>query len=172
MILGHFAFAGIAKQTFYQRHSLAFLVVVSYLPDLLDKPGSMFLGLSGRGVGHSLIVFGAVATLAWFLSLRSRIRSDLFLAAVAMWFSHLAGDFLEWGVLLWPFLAVPPKYAPPFDFLVKIHEFYVIRLQPEQLWLEIFCVVAGLMLLALRHLPPRLAATLPSLNWSGRRPRQ
>lgn len=154
MILGHIAVAGIAKQTVFRKRGLSFLCAAALLPDLIDKPPSMLFDSPGRGVGHTLILFVAVCLLAWYFSPRIGLKSDVVVAGLVMWFAHLAGDFLEWGVLLWPFFTAGLEPTPKFDFWDKLYQFYVVRLWPEQFWLEVCCVTAVLGILAVRYLLP------------------
>ena len=169
MILGHFAAASIAKQTCFQGENWAFLAVASLLPDLLDKPANILLGLPGRGVGHSLVVLTAVTLLAWLLSPKLKSNRNLLVAGTVMWVSHLAGDFVQLGVLLWPFLG-PLEPTPPFDFWEKVHQFDVVRASPEQFWLEVSCVTAALGLWLVRSFMPGLAKDVPTWNsGNGRR---
>ena len=57
MIIGHLAVVGIAKLTFFEIENLAVLAVASFGPDILDKPANILLGMPGRGMSHSLVVF-------------------------------------------------------------------------------------------------------------------
>jgi membrane-bound metal-dependent hydrolase YbcI (DUF457 family) len=171
MIVGHLAIAHLAKQTVFQKHNFAFLVTASLAPDIVDKPASILFGYSGRGIGHSLLVFAFAAALAWLLAPKLKVRKDLILAGMVMWLSHLVGDFLEWHILLWPFLDGQPKHRPKFNLWDKLYDFYVSRLYPEQLWFEIVCITATLMVVAIQVLLPRLPTAIPYLNWARRRQR-
>lgn len=172
MIVGHLAIAHLAKQTVFQKHNFVFLVTASLAPDILDKPASILLGYSGRGVGHSIVVFVFVAALAWVLAPKLRVGKDLILAGMALWASHLVGDYLEWRILLWPFLDGQPRRGPKFNLWEKLYDFYVTRLYPEQLWFEIVCIAAALTIIAVQVLLPRLLRVFPSLNWTRRRQQQ
>jgi membrane-bound metal-dependent hydrolase YbcI (DUF457 family) len=163
MILGHFAVASIAKQTYFHRETWAFLALASVFPDILDKPANILLGLPGRGAGHSLVVLTAVTLLVWILSPKLKSSPILLVAGTIMWVSHLAGDFVKLEVLLWPFLG-PLEPTPPFDIWEKVHQFYVVRASPEQFWLEAICVTAALGLWAVRFFAPRSAKDLPTCN--------
>ncbi|MBI5248879.1 MAG: metal-dependent hydrolase [Desulfomonile tiedjei] len=155
MILGHFALASLAKQSCFHKDNWILLVVASIMPDLMDKPANIFLGLPGRGVGHSLIVLVAVAVFAWLLCSRLKINTDFLFPGVVMWLSHLAGDFVKPEVFFWPFLG-QLEPSPRFDFWQKLYQFYIARVYPEQFWLEAFCVAAALSLWAFRSGIPRL----------------
>lgn len=171
MIVGHLAIANLAKQTVFHKHNFVFLVTASMAPDILDKPATILFGYSGRGIGHSLIVFVFAAALAWLLAPKLKVGKDLVVAAIVMWASHLMGDFLEWRILLWPFLSGQPKYGPKFNVWEKAYDFYVSRLYPEQLWFEIVCITATFTLVVLQVLLPRLPIAISSLNWARRRQR-
>ncbi len=182
MILGHPAIAVAANQTVFQRTNLAFLAVAALLPDILDKPASILLGLPGRGAGHTLIVFAAATCLAWLMSSSLRRNPHLLLCGMVMWSTHLAGDFVQWQLLLWPLsgaLEHTASLAPwewihsvPlaghlativwFDFWKRMYQFYVIRLWPEQFWLDLFWITMGLGLVAARSLLPRHIRPIPS----------
>lgn len=155
MIIGHLALASVAKQTLFRKENGLLLVVSSIMPDLLDKPASMFLGLPGRGAGHSLIVLAISVAAVWFACTRLRLGSNFLLPAVVMWLCHIAGDFVQPEVLFWPFLGhLSP--GPHFDFAEKIHEFYFVQMYPEQFWLEIAIVFAALGLWVFKSGFPRL----------------
>jgi tRNA (adenine37-N6)-methyltransferase len=155
MILGHFAVPGIAKQTCFQKEHWALLLLASLMPDLLDKPASIFFGLPGRGMGHSLVLLVVLASFAYVLQWRFRRNTGLLFPGVVMWLSHLVGDLAKPEVLFWPFLG-PPAPPPPFDFWEKIYQFYVLRLHPEQFWLEVACLATALSLWVLKVVAPRL----------------
>ncbi len=143
MLLGHIAVASVAKQTIFPHRNFAFLMVASFIPDFIDKPAQIFLHLPGRGIGHSLIMFFAGASIALALSHRLKLPNGLIPAALVMWFAHLAGDFLEWHVLLWPFYRVPVAPHLPFNLGEKLYQFYIARMWPEQFWLEMICITAA-----------------------------
>jgi membrane-bound metal-dependent hydrolase YbcI (DUF457 family) len=139
MIIGHLAVVGIAKLTFFERENLAVLAIASFGPDILDKPANILLGMPGRGMSHSLVVFAIVCILACIYWLKMTKNPRLLFAAIILWGSHLAGDFLQWRVLLWPFWgSLEP--GPKFHFAEKLTSFYVEFRYPYQLWFEIICV--------------------------------
>lgn len=154
MILGHLAIAGIAKQTLCRKRNLAFLTVAAFLPDLVDKPASMFLGLPGRGIAHTLIVFVSVGVAVWLVGPRLGFSRPVVGSGMTMWLTHLVGDFLEWRILLWPLLG-PLEPTPRFAFLEKLYQFYVLRTWPEQFWLEVACIAVALCLLFVHSLLSR-----------------
>jgi len=163
MIFGHLAVVGIAKQTYFQKDRWVFLAVVAFGPDILDKTASIFLGLPRRGIGHSLILFLAVASAGWLFSSILRRGRNLLVPGAVMWFSHLAGDFPEWPLLFWPFLGLPEPSAH-FDFWEKFYQYYVVRLWPEQFWLEIFCIVLALGLMVARSVARTASNTVLARN--------
>lgn len=139
MIIGHLAVVGIAKLTCFGRENLAVLAVASFGPDILDKPANILLGMPGRGISHSLFVFAIVCILACIYWLKMTKNPRLLCAAIILWGSHLAGDFLQWRVLLWPFWgSLEP--GPKFLFAEKLTSYYVEFRYPHQLWFEIICI--------------------------------
>lgn len=152
MLLGHVAVAALGKQTIFEQRSFVFLLISSFIPDLIDKPAQMFLALPGRGIGHSLVIFFALASTALVIFHRLKLPHSLVQAALVMWIAHLAGDFLEWHVLLWPFYKVPIESYPLFDLSEKLYQFYVARMWPEQFWLEIVCISAAIFVPLLKSL--------------------
>jgi hypothetical protein len=182
MILGHLAIAVVGKQTVFQRTNLAFLAVAALLPDILDKPANFLLGLPGRGAGHTLIVFAAATCLVWLLSPSLRKNPYLLLSGMVMWGTHLAGDFVQWPVLLWPFAgALEP--TPPISLAVMIHslpssaqlttnlwvaswdrlyQFYVLRSIPEEFWLDLSCIMMAVGIVAARSMFLRPVRSVPS----------
>jgi len=172
MILGHFAVACIAKQTYFRSQNIIFLAVAAILSDLLDKPPSILFGWYGRGLGHTLVVFAGITILAWLFLPRLGLKPDLVIAGLVMWSTHLVGDLVEWHVLFWPFVAWIPEPRTPFDFWEKIYGFYVLRSPPGQFWLEIFCITTTLILFSVQMLIPRLAGTVSSPNSFNRGRRQ
>lgn len=154
MILGHFALASVAKQTCFQKENWILLFAASIAPDLMDKPASLLLGLPGRGMGHSLFVLIIVAVITRAVYSRLKLSSDFLFAAVVMWLSHLAGDFVQPDVLFWPFLG-SLESGSHFDFSEKLYDFYILRMHPEQFWLEIACIIATLGVWAFRSGLPK-----------------
>ncbi len=159
MILGHFALASVAKQTCFQKENWILLFAASIAPDLMDKPANLLFGLPGRGIGHSLIVLMIVAIIIRVAYAMLKLNSDFLFAAVLMWLSHLAGDFVRPDVLFWPFHG---SLAPGshFDFAEKLYDFYFLRIHPEQFWLEIACIITALGLWAFRFGLPKFTYSL------------
>lgn len=156
MIIGHFAIAGILKQTWFERQNLLFLSVVGFGPDFVDKPLNMLFGLSGRCVGHSLLFYLAVILIACCFFYWLNFSSRTLFAGIVMWGTHIIGDFLAPQVLFWPFLG---EWEPSSRFHVfqKLWQFYVDRLYFAQFWMEIACIailVALLLTKAFVSSPP------------------
>ena len=149
MIIGHLAIAGIAKQTWFEKENILFLSLAAFGPDLIDKPANMLLGLPGRGVSHSLIFFFAMIAIAFLLRTWLKLSSRTLIAGIAMWGTHLVGDFLQLQVLFWPFGG---HWEPSSKFHVveKLLQFYVDRLYFAQFWMEVACVTALFALLLSR----------------------
>jgi len=157
MILGHAALAVIAKQTYFSRENVLFLVAASLFPDILDKPMSLFFSLPGRGVGHSLAAFAAIAGIAWVLAPRLRLSAGILISGAVMWLTHLASDFTKPQVLFWPLLgSLEP--SPRFDVWEKIYQFYVARIYPEQFWLDVACIAIAVSLTAVNRMRSRIPA--------------
>jgi|WetSurMetagenome_2_1015567.scaffolds.fasta_scaffold962915_1 hypothetical protein len=154
MIIGHLAIACIAKQTWFEKENLLLLSLAAFGPDLVDKPANMLLGLPGRGISHSLIFFFAMIAIAFLLRTWLKFSSRTLIAGIAMWGTHLVGDFLQLQVLFWPFGG---HWEPSSKFHVveKLLHFYVDRLYFAQFWMEMACVVTLFALLLSRlFLPP------------------
>ncbi len=97
-----------------------FLLIGALLPDLIDKPLSLVLGVAGRNLAHTLL-FTLTLTF-FFLILRSR---PTFRGRAALWVplllafaigsgTHLLLDRM-WAlpeILLWPFLGLPFPLEP------------------------------------------------------------
>ncbi len=150
MILGHIAVAAIAKETFFAERNFSFLLLASFIPDIIDKTGYMLLGLPGRGIGHSLLVFVFGAVTVLIVAPRFRLPKGLVSAGLLMWFVHLLGDFPRMSVFLWPLYPAAPEPYPQFDLFQKLHQFYVARLWPEQFWLEMFCIAVAVAIFTVR----------------------
>ena len=164
MIIGHFAAVAIAKLTYFQRQSLAVLTFASIGPDVFDKPAKILFGLPGRGVCHSLFFFGIVSLIASIYWLKIKYEPRLLLAAIILWGSHLLGDFLQWGVLLWPFYgSLDP--GPRFHFGEKLAFYYWEIKYPYQLGFEITCILALFYILFLRFLKHKSTGETSSDNF-------
>jgi hypothetical protein len=143
MIVGHLAFASIAKRTFFKSENFPFLIIASYAPDIVDKTASMVFGCPGRNVGHSLLLFLGVFTAGWLLSQLFAVSQDMVVAAAVMWASHLIGDFVRPTVLLWPLFG--PIAGDPFHAAGALYRMYVALCWPGQLTLEICLVTLALL---------------------------
>ncbi|MFQ5908126.1 MAG: metal-dependent hydrolase [Thermoplasmata archaeon] len=112
------------------------LLVGALLPDLIDKPLSLILGVGGRAVAHTLLFALALSLL--FLLLRSRAVSSrcqifgtaiLLALAIGTW-THLILDrmWMQPEILLWPFLGLPfpPDLFDPFNLLEGYRDPYVL----------------------------------------------
>lgn len=143
MILGHMAFAVLAKRTFLKAENLPILIVASYGPDFVDKTASFLFGFPGRNVGHSLIFFLAFLVATWMTCQALHIRKEIVFAAALMWAAHLAGDFVRPTVLFWPFLS--PIEGEPFHLTGVLHRMYIELRWPGQLALEICLITLALL---------------------------
>lgn len=91
------------------------------LPDLVDKPLAWTFGVlqSGRSLGHSVLVAGAVLALLYALVAprvgRSRVTAFavgyLSHPLVDLPFEAFAGEFATSAYFLWPLLEMPPDDA-------------------------------------------------------------
>jgi hypothetical protein len=142
MIVGHLAFACIAKRTFFKAENLPLLILASYGPDVVDKTASMLFQYPGRNFGHSLIAFLAVFASAWIVCQICHVRQDVVCAAALMWTAHLVGDFVRPTVLFWPLSG--PIIGEPFHLSGVLHRMYVEFRWPGQLALEICLVTLAL----------------------------
>jgi hypothetical protein len=142
MIVGHLAFACIAKRTFFKTQNYPLLILASYGPDVVDKTASVLFGYPGRNFGHSLLVFAAVFTCGWLLCQAFHLRHEVVFVGAVMWMSHLAGDFVRPTVMFWPLLS--PITGDPFHLAAVLHRMYVEFRWPGQLALEICLVTLAL----------------------------
>jgi len=101
--------------------SVAFVLLASQLPDLIDKPFAWFIPVlpAGRSFGHSLFLIAPLCVLAIVVARRLG-RAGLGLAVALALCSHLALDVLPalwgrsaWRYLLWPVLEVEGYNSPP-----------------------------------------------------------
>lgn len=147
MIFGHAGLAVLTGRTAFPAVPLVSLLVASYGPDLIDKAGMVLFGTSGKCVGHSLVVFAAVAALS-ALGLRlagpGRVvrPGRLWWAVVLLWLSHLLFDLTEPVVLCWPFLGpLPPP--EPYALGGGLVAFYAGRGDRLVLALDLLCLGAA-----------------------------
>ena len=146
MIIGHLAVAGIAKKTWFESESLLFLSLAALGPDLIDKPAHLIFGFPGRGVSHSLVFFLLVILMAVLARSLTGFSKKTMIAGLAMWGTHLIGDFLEFHILFWPFggQSVP---GSRFNLIEKLWQFYIDRYYFAQFWLEVTSIVILIALL-------------------------
>jgi len=125
MVLGHLTVTSAGRRLVQQRVPRVFiplgpLLLGAYLPDLVDKPLNIILGLPGRAFGHSLVVESVAFTLA-ALALPGwrRVIAPVGLGVAI----HLVEDWVDPVTLLAPFLGpIPP--APPWSFVDSFLHFY------------------------------------------------
>jgi membrane-bound metal-dependent hydrolase YbcI (DUF457 family) len=152
MVLGHAAVTAAAHHIGKRRWptlgrlSLCLLILGAYLPDLLDKPLSLLLGLAGRGYAHSAVVQAAVLGVAWLLWPRWR-------AAIAtLWLGaslHLLQDWATLEVLVAPLLGPIP--AGRFSVSESVLGFYTSG--GPLLWVELAALAYWLAVALRRGLP-------------------
>lgn len=143
MILGHAALAVLAKKTAFRTAPALLLLVATYGPDLIDKTGMLVMGVSGKGVGHCLVTFVALA-LATALSPARRLQPNRVWTGVALlWLSHLILDLTEPAVLFWPLLGPFPANAP-YGLSEGFVSFYTGRGDHLVLVFDLLCLAAAL----------------------------
>jgi hypothetical protein len=171
MVLGHLAIAGIVRRTFWQENFL-FLFVASYGPDLIDKSLYFIFGYPSKGLGHSLLMFFLITTLAWFLRKRVNLNKTLLQIGVVLWASHLVADILYLQILFWPLLG-PPPFEPSYSILERLWHYYILHDNVLQLSGEIFLILILLILwlpIILSEVGIALSASKPETK-VGRTPR-
>lgn len=142
MIFGHMALVGIAKLTAFRQENLAIMTLASFGPDILDKPANIFLGMPGRGISHSLLVFAILLFVASIYWLKINNNPRLLAATTSLWGSHLIGDFVEPNVMFWP-LAGPLYAQSKFHFSKKLLAFYIDFQHPYQLVFELLSILGA-----------------------------
>jgi membrane-bound metal-dependent hydrolase YbcI (DUF457 family) len=139
MVLGHLTVTAAGQRLAAKRARfvvpLAPLLLGAYLPDLVDKPLKLALGLPGRAFGHSLVVEAAVFGLAALALPRSRRILGPIALGVAI---HLLEDWVEPVVLLAPLLGPLPP-AAPWSLLDSFMHFYSGG--GPQVWLEVVAIL-------------------------------
>lgn len=154
MILGHLAIASIAKRKFLAEN-FAFLLVVSYGPDLVDKTLNLACNVPTRGAGHSLLIFVLLIAAALLLCQRFRINTQLLYIGVILWSSHLITDLVEPEIFLWPFLGHLPVNHH-HTLMEILRNYYLIRVYPVQFFLEISLIMIAMLLWIFYALRSRL----------------
>jgi hypothetical protein len=130
------------------------LLFGTQLPDLVDKTLSWGLHLfpQGYSVAHSILVAAPVGLLVLGIS-NSRNRSDIGVAFIVGYWSHLLGDAIlavpKSGVtpsdrLLWPIVTLPPYESDP-SLIGRLNqvfsEFFDEMLTPEHfIFLAIYSI--------------------------------
>ena len=140
MVLGHLTVTSAGRRLVQQRLPRVFvplgpLLVGAYLPDLVDKPLNLILGLPGRAFGHSLVVEAATFAIAALAFPRRRNVLAPVAIGVAV---HLLEDWVSPAVLLAPLLGPIPE-APPWSFVDSFLHFYSSG--GPLVWLEIGAVL-------------------------------
>jgi hypothetical protein len=114
------------------------LLLGSLLPDIIDKPLGVLLGIEGRNVAHSLL-FNVSLTLFLLLPLIApqlypravarRLSNPLPILSLGLW-THLLFDRIweQPRIVLWPFagMAFEPAVFDLFELLVAVVEPYVL----------------------------------------------
>lgn len=170
MIFGHLAIVGIAKLTSFQRENLVIMTLASFGPDILDKPANILLGMPGRGISHSLVAFAVIATIAGIYWLRVNRNPRLLAGVTTMWGCHIAGDFLQWDVLLWPFVGSLGS-GSQFQVKDKLLAYYLEFQFPFQLCFEVTCflVLIGIIIYRMNTWTFPFRLSFQTLNLSSSR---
>ena len=144
MIIGHltatYALSAPLGKRYPVLNNIGPLILGAYLPDLLDKPLNILLGLPGRGFGHSAILLALVFYLL-IRALPARRRLLIPLAAGA--FLHLAQDLALPETVLWPLMGSWHQ-AETITLANNVWGYYFNFDHPGQLALEVasypFCL--------------------------------
>jgi hypothetical protein len=144
MIFGHLAIAGLAKRKFLEENFI-FLFAASFGPDLIDKTLTVAFDASGRGVGHSLLMFALVTAAAWLFCQRFKLNKQLVCIGAVLWLSHLTADLVDLRIFFWPFLGPFPVF-PPFTLMERLRNYYLLHNNPVQLLVEILLIIIALLL--------------------------
>lgn len=166
MILGHLAIAGIAKRKFSAENFL-FLLAASFGPDLIDKSSALAFGAATRSMGHSLLMFALLTAAAWLFCQRFNLNQQLAGIGAILWLSHLTTDLLDLQTFFWPFLG-PLPVGPQYTLMERLQNYYLLRLQPVQLSLEISLIIIAVILWAPASLRSRLRSPGPLPGVEGR----
>lgn len=136
MVLGHAACALLARR-FAPRLAadLPLCLLAAYGPDWCDKPLKMAFGLSGHGIGHSLIGSALLLFLFRLACRRWGLPASWPAVAVGFWALHLLCDAPGTNVLFWPFFGAFPL-RPEGTFVLAL-SFYGARPLGTLAWLDI-----------------------------------
>lgn len=128
-IFGHIGLTAAAARAADEETDLRLAILLSILPDLIDKPAAILLPamLNGcsRGFGHTLL--GASMLLAILLARRRRLRSSLILAACYAGHFLLDRMWLSDGpvILLWPLLGALTQHPPAHAKAPNLMTYYI-----------------------------------------------
>ena len=168
MILGHLTVTAAVHDVVRRRLwpsiplSLPLLVLGAYLPDLIDKPLALTIGLNGRGYAHSIVVQALVFGLSFWLLRRHRpVTVTLALGSLI----HLLEDWPRLPILVAPLLG-PIPHEEVAAFWARVLRYYGEG--GIQVWLELAAVVYWLTVgvhwfIRRTGQPARPAATSPRL---------
>ena len=144
MILGHLTATYALSAPLGRRYpvltTVGPLLFGAYLPDILDKPLNILLGLPGRGLGHSAVLLALV----FYLLIRAvPARRRLLIPLAVGAFLHLAQDLTQPATLLWPLMGSWHQ-SESITLLDNVWGYYFHFDHPGQLALEIasypFCL--------------------------------
>lgn len=120
------------------------LLVGAYLPDMVDKPLSLFLNLPFHGIGHSFLVLLLLFTpLILFLKNYRGIVVALGLGCLL----HLLGDLEETDSIFWPFAGDIGLAGERFSLSKALHEYYVQQDVPSALLIEVLSILGCIFLI-------------------------
>ncbi|MCJ2519837.1 MAG: metal-dependent hydrolase [Candidatus Thermoplasmatota archaeon] len=126
------------RRVISQQLDYRILLLGSMLPDVIDKPLGILLGIEGRNVAHSLL-FSVSLTLFLILPLvvqniypsriARRLTNPLPILTIGLW-THLLLDRIwqQPSIILWPFLGVGFEQATfdLFELIVGLLDPYVL----------------------------------------------
>ena len=137
MIIGHltttYALATPLGRRFPALKNVPPLLVGAYLPDFIDKPLNLFVGMPTRGVGHSAILL----TIVFYILIRALpSHRNLLIPLVAGAFLHLAQDLASPVVIFWPLFGTWEHYDN-FELAGNLYNYYILFNNPAQFALEV-----------------------------------
>ena len=147
MIIGHAVAADIANRHFLPvRLPFPVLVVTAYLPDIFDKCLNKVAAFPARGYFHSLSATVILFLLCYLVSVQllQKDKKYIFSGGI-LYFLHIAGDLLDWNILLWPVFG-PIPFVAHFEISTVLHNFYVLRIYQDVFILEIFVILIAIAL--------------------------